>query len=119
MRINPLFLTILLPTAEGDQLVYEFCTPFLGGGLNFDMPEAANGIAPDPDQPPPYDPVQFLAPDFTPLTPLGNSSPVTIELTSGIIYRNTCVYWSVCSGGLCLRIPEWPAVERCSPGFSV
>lgn len=71
--------------AEGDQLVYEFCTPFLGGGLNFDVPEAGNGIAPDPDLPPPYDAVQFLAPNYTPLTPLGNASPVTIDLTSGEI----------------------------------
>lgn len=71
--------------AEGDQLVYEFCTPFLGGGLNFDMPQAGNGIAPDPDLPPPYNSVQFLAPNYTPLTPLGNASPVTINLTSGQI----------------------------------
>lgn len=71
--------------AEGDQLVYEFCTPFLGGGLNFDMPQAGNGIAPDPDLPPPYDAVQFLAPNYTPLTPLGNASPVAINLTSGQI----------------------------------
>ncbi|MCC6727260.1 MAG: PKD domain-containing protein, partial [Saprospiraceae bacterium] len=44
---------------EGDSLVYELCRPLDGGGgdmVNFDLP---NGVAPDPDMPPPYDPVVF------------------------------------------------------------
>lgn len=71
--------------AEGDQLVYELCTPFLGGGLNFNQPLAGNGIAPDPDLPPPYNGVAFQAPIYTVLSPLGVDSELNLGLTSGIL----------------------------------
>lgn len=69
---------------EGHLLVYELCAPFLGGGLNFDFPFASNGIAPDPDQPPPYDPVNFIAPAFSPSNPLGNQA-ITLNSSLGIL----------------------------------
>lgn len=71
--------------AEGDQLVYEFCTPFLGGGLNFNQPNAFDGVAPNPDAPPPYDPVTFVAPFFSALDPLGVSANINIGVNNGII----------------------------------
>ncbi len=70
--------------AEGDQLVYEFCSPVLGGGLNFDMPSAADGIAPDPDLPPPYLPVEFLAPNYGPSNPLGDDA-IELNTQTGLL----------------------------------
>jgi len=68
---------------DGDQLVYEFCTPFLGGGTmgNF----GPNGVAPNPDLPPPYGGVNFKAPTYTALNPLGVASGLNIGATTGIL----------------------------------
>ncbi len=72
--------------AEGDQLVYELCTPYVGGGANFG-PQATSyiGVAPDPDAPPPYDAVGFLAPTYTALQPLGAASNLSIDPFTGVI----------------------------------
>ncbi|MCB0551167.1 MAG: gliding motility-associated C-terminal domain-containing protein [Phaeodactylibacter sp.] len=71
--------------AEGDQLVYEFCSPFLGGGLNFDQPTSFTGVAPNPDAPPPYTPVSFVAPFFSALDPLGIDADINIDVNTGLI----------------------------------
>lgn len=72
--------------ADGDQLVYEFCTPFLGGGLNFDDPEnTIDGLAPNPDAPPPYAPVSFIPPNYSALSPLGIEANIAIDFNTGII----------------------------------
>jgi len=70
---------------EGDQLVYEFCSPFLGGGLNFNQPTSFSGVAPDPDAPPPYSPVSFVAPFYSALDPLGLDANVNINVNTGRI----------------------------------
>lgn len=49
---------------DGDSLVYSFCTPFEGGGLVGLMsgnPEAPNGLFPNPETAPPYDPIRFIS----------------------------------------------------------
>lgn len=71
--------------AEGDQLVYEFCAPFLGGGLNFQFPFAFDGVAPNPDAPPPYNPVTFVAPFYSALDPLGVNANINIGVNTGLI----------------------------------
>lgn len=71
--------------AEGDQLVYEFCAPFLGGGLNFDQPTSFTGVAPNPDAPPPYAPVSFVAPFYSALDPLGIDADINIDVNTGLI----------------------------------
>ncbi|MEN0005458.1 MAG: PKD domain-containing protein [Bacteroidota bacterium] len=71
--------------AEGDQLIYEFCAPLLGGGPNTGNPNGLDGVAPDPDAPPPFDEVNFAVPDFTFLDPLGTVSPVSINTNTGLI----------------------------------
>jgi gliding motility-associated-like protein len=71
--------------ADGDQLVYEFCSPFLGGGLNFNDPTAPNGLAPDPESPPPYDEVSFIAPFYSALDPLGIQADINIDPNTGLI----------------------------------
>jgi len=72
---------------DGDQLVYEFCAPFQGGGPNTTM-EVVNscaGAAPTPACPPPYDPVLFLPPAYTPSAPMGGDPLVKIDPNTGII----------------------------------
>jgi gliding motility-associated-like protein len=75
---------------EGDQIVYEFCAPLQGGGpLGVDNPNQTNdcnGITPDPRFClPPYDDVVFNAPNYSPSSPLGLNSLITINPVTGII----------------------------------
>ncbi len=72
---------------DGDQLVYEFCAPLLGGGPMLDAVfyTTCAGAAPDPSCPPPYSPVPFNAPTFTALAPMGGDPIVTIDPNTGLI----------------------------------
>ncbi len=68
---------------DGDQLVYELCTPFLGGGTQGNF--GPTGVAPNPDLPPPYAGVNFIAPNYTALHPLGVNSGIAINPVTGIL----------------------------------
>ncbi len=72
---------------DGDQLVYEFCAPFKGGGNNTDatLLNTCIGAQPIPACPPPYSNVQFTAPNYTPLFPMGGSPAVNINSSTGVI----------------------------------
>lgn len=75
---------------EGSRIEYEFCSPFLGGGLagsagNPGMATDPDGVAPDPDLPPPYDEVLFVGGEFTTTTPMGGDPVVSIDSETGII----------------------------------
>ncbi len=69
---------------DGDQLVYEFCSPLKGGGLT-GPPQSLNGFAPNPDAPPPYENVDFIIPTYTALSPLAGNPIVGIDINSGLI----------------------------------
>ena len=69
---------------DGDQLVYEFCSPLLGGG-NQGGSGPPNGVAPDPDLPPPFSNVIFLAPTYTANTPLGQDAEFELNPTTGLM----------------------------------
>lgn len=74
----------------GVQTEYEFCSPFLGGGLagssgNPGLATDPNGVAPDPDLPPPYDEVEFVGGQFTPENPMGGSPTIQINRETGMI----------------------------------
>lgn len=76
--------------SDGDQLVYSFCSPQLGGGRfgtpeNPGDPNACNGVVPSPPCPPPFGEVRFVAPTYTFSRPLGGSPQVTINTNSGLI----------------------------------
>ena len=74
---------------DGDQLIYEFCSPLLGGGNNgLTDPFAAagcNGIKPDPPCAPPFNEVKFLLPAYSALKPMGGSPQITIDAATGFI----------------------------------
>ena len=67
---------------DGDVIVYEFCAPLAGGG-NTGGP--CLSPSPDPPCPPPYQGVNFQAPEFTALTPMGGDPVVTIDPNTGFI----------------------------------
>lgn len=71
--------------ADGDQLVYELCTPYDGGGTDQSNPTAPNGVAPNPDLPPPFPSVTFLAPLYSFLNPLASTPPLTIDSQTGFL----------------------------------
>ncbi len=77
--------------AEGDQLVYEFCSPLLGGGNrgSFENPgseRACDGITPDPAEcPPPFFPVNFIVPTYSPTAPMAGDPVVSINPITGRI----------------------------------
>ncbi|MEO0725693.1 MAG: PKD domain-containing protein [Bacteroidota bacterium] len=68
---------------DGDQLVYEFCSPLLGGGNQGQTDP--NGVAPDPDLPPPFSNVIFLAPTYTAQNPLGVDAEFQLNPGSGLM----------------------------------
>jgi len=73
--------------SDGDQLVYEFCAPLLGGGNILTEPGVFNceGAIPTPSCPPPYNNLAFLVPNFTSGTPMGGNPVITIDPNTGII----------------------------------
>lgn len=71
--------------ADGDQLVYEFCNPLLGGGNTGNNQGDPNGVAPNPDLPPPYGEVIFLGPTYTASEPLGSSANIDLNVSTGFM----------------------------------
>jgi gliding motility-associated-like protein len=72
---------------DGDQLVYELCSPLLGGGPLLDAGnyETCFGANPNPACPPPYNPVTFTAPTYTALQPMGGDPVISIDPFTGVI----------------------------------
>lgn len=70
--------------AEGDQLIYEFCSPLLGGSPGGGG-DCSQQVIPDPDCPPPYDDAMFVNPPYSPLDPMGGSPTVTIDPVTGLL----------------------------------
>ncbi len=71
---------------DGDQLVYEFCSPFLGGGPNQAQPNSFFGVAPNPDAPPStFQDVQFIVPNYNFENPLGTDSELFINSSTGLL----------------------------------
>ncbi len=69
---------------DGDQLVYEFCSPLLGGG---DLNDGScNGRLPDPPcGPTTFRPVNFRLPAYSSNAPMGGNPVVRIDPNTGLI----------------------------------
>lgn len=74
---EPLVFDHSATDSDGDQLIYSFCSPLMGG--------STTNVAPNPDEPPPYATVQFIPPDYSALAPLGGDPLVTIDPSTGLI----------------------------------
>ena len=77
-------------STPGVQLVYSLCPPFIGGGTrglgaDINAQSLPNGIAPDPDQPPPYEEVTFIQPNYAFDRPLGAFPALSIDPNTGIM----------------------------------
>ncbi|MEM0993631.1 MAG: PKD domain-containing protein [Bacteroidota bacterium] len=75
---------------DGDQLVYSFCAPQLGGGRVGTMefpgdPNSCQGVSPNPPCPPPFGRVGYIQPTYTFLAPLGGRPVVSIDPNTGRI----------------------------------
>ena len=72
---------------DGDQLVYEFCAPLLGGGPQLDPAfyNTCTGANPIPACPPPYNTVTFRAPNYTATRPMAGDPIITIDPVTGLI----------------------------------
>ena len=86
----PIFVDQSATDADGDELVYSFCTPFTAGGT-LDANTGGQGgccecVRPEPDMGciPEFDEVPFRAP-FTQRQPLGGDPLVQIDPSSGLI----------------------------------
>jgi gliding motility-associated-like protein len=73
--------------AEGDLLVYSFCSPFAGGGPILQQPavNSCTGAVPTASCPPPYENVPFAVPNYSPENPMGGQPRVVIDPTTGRI----------------------------------
>lgn len=70
--------------ADGDRLVYSLCEPYYGGG-NITRGQGASsfgGVTPNPESPPPYDPIVFR-PEFDFRAPLEGT--LTIDPNTGLL----------------------------------
>jgi gliding motility-associated-like protein len=74
---------------DGDQIVYEFCTPLQGGGTRGfrggGSATACDGFRPDPACPPPFPGVSFIAPPYTAQQPMGGNPVIQIDANTGVI----------------------------------
>lgn len=70
---------------EGDSLVYSLCGSLLGGGENTITPNSGNGVAPDPDLPPPYAQVNYLSPGYSAAQPLGVMANFRLDPRTGMM----------------------------------
>jgi gliding motility-associated-like protein len=72
---------------DGDQLIYKFCPPLIGGGNLLNAPDvfSCEGAVPTPPCAPPFDNAPFVVPTYTPTNPMGGSPQVSINPITGII----------------------------------
>ncbi len=70
--------------ADGDVLVYELCRPYVGGGNDTNNATAPGGVAPNPDQRPPFTNVAYNSP-YSFLSPLQANPPLTVNMNTGFM----------------------------------
>jgi gliding motility-associated-like protein len=70
--------------ADGDLLVYSFCSP-LAGGANGNGGDGCDGIIPRPSCGPPFTNAPMVVPTFTPTAPMGGDPVISINSTTGLV----------------------------------
>ena len=67
--------------ADGDLLVYSFCSPFAGGGNILQAPGlfSCEGAVPTPPCNPPFNNVPFTVPTYSPGNPMGGDPQISIN----------------------------------------
>ncbi|MEZ5058141.1 MAG: PKD domain-containing protein [Saprospiraceae bacterium] len=71
---------------DGDQIVYEFCSPLVGGGSGFGSgANDCDGFRPDPACPPPFMNVNFVSPTYSAAQPMAGNPIISINASTGLI----------------------------------
>ncbi|MEN0045454.1 MAG: T9SS type A sorting domain-containing protein [Bacteroidota bacterium] len=86
----PFAIDLSATDADGDSLVYELCSPLIGGGPNTNNFDAPFGVAPNPDTNLPYDTVRFAI-GFDSQQPFPSEPQLAINDTTGILTGNVTV----------------------------
>jgi gliding motility-associated-like protein len=83
----PLLFDHSASDVDGDQLVYSFCAPEMGGGpgLTSQNYTDCGGAQPQPPCAPPFAPVPFIQPQYSPTNPIGGNPQITIDSVTGLI----------------------------------
>ncbi len=83
----PLLFDHSATDTDGDQLVYSFCAPELGGGPILTSPgyTECGGAQPQPPCAPPFNSVPFIQPQYSAGNPMGGNPQVTINPVTGLI----------------------------------
>ncbi|MEM1324611.1 MAG: PKD domain-containing protein [Bacteroidota bacterium] len=92
-KLPPIAVCVDLPLAfdlsandpDGDSLVYELCAPLVGGGTDTEFFNSPDGVAPNPDLPPPYDSVSFATNIYSSTNPLGRIANARIDSRTGLL----------------------------------
>ena len=84
---HPMHIVQTVTETDNDLVVYNFVAPYAGGGPILSPPQVSSceGSLPDPPCAPPYMPVLYVAPPYTPTSPMAGDPLVQISLDSGII----------------------------------
>lgn len=82
---EPLNVDFSVTDTDGDQLVYSLCSPIDGGGPDTQNDTAPNGVAPQPDLPPPFDEVNFINPPYSTLGPLNADPGLAMDPVTGFL----------------------------------
>lgn len=95
--------------ADGDSLVYMFCNPVVGGGMDNSPPNnqtvtTFDDIIPSIESPFPYDAVSFRMPQFGLENQLGQGSELEIDPQTGLL-RGIPIFQGIFVIGVCIE--EW------------
>ncbi len=86
---NPLEFVQTATDIDGDELRYELCSPLKGAGTDGAITPgdifSFTGATPNPDAPPPFDPVNYYAPTYSFNSPLGAMPILTIDSLTGLL----------------------------------
>lgn len=72
---------------DGDNLLYSFCAPFMGGGniTNGPLANSCDGATPIPPCKPPFDDVIYVLGSYSPGNPMGGNPQIVIDPLDGLI----------------------------------
>ena len=84
---HPMHIVQTVTETDNDLVVYNFVAPYAGGGPILNPPQVSSceGSLPDPPCAPPYVPVPYVVPQYTPTSPMAGDPLIQINLDSGII----------------------------------
>lgn len=83
----PMHIAQTVADIDNDSVAYSFAAPYAGGGPGLTPPQlySCTGALPDPPCAPPYMPVPYVTPQYTPALPMAGDPLIQISPDSGVI----------------------------------